>query len=362
MKKTIQKPLNWQDFEDLCKVLWGELWNISNEIKKNGRSGQPQCGVDIYGIPEGKDNYYGIQCKGKDDYTDSTLTITEIDIEVKKAQNFKPALEYFIFATSCNKDARIEEYIREIDLNSRKNKKFKILLFCWEDIADLIERNKIVYDYYVRDKKHITNYSVALLFNSEKNDILEPKFERELLKYVIGRHKSLGAIEARSVYSLGTHDVNHSWVEIKLKLENNGGEVLEDYKLYVTPNKTKTRKIRDIYPPLAKITQKHSPPFIVWEDDKETGYFPHENKPLVQKDSRTFSFLILLDPYIEEIELEYEFFARNYNSTGTLIAKIKPCYIDKTSHIFVDTQEERMPDHTIINDYITKEAGMGFIF
>jgi hypothetical protein len=46
-KKQLRKPENWQDFESLCKKLWGEIWNCP-EIKKNGRKGQPQHGVDIY--------------------------------------------------------------------------------------------------------------------------------------------------------------------------------------------------------------------------------------------------------------------------------------------------------------------------
>jgi len=68
MKKSIRKPENWQDFENLCKKLWGEIWDCA-EIKKNGRSGQNQQGVDVYGIPKFDTEYYGIQCKGKDDYT-----------------------------------------------------------------------------------------------------------------------------------------------------------------------------------------------------------------------------------------------------------------------------------------------------
>lgn len=47
----IRPPENWQDFELLCKKLWGEIWNCPDIIKRNGRSGQKQCGVDIYGTP-----------------------------------------------------------------------------------------------------------------------------------------------------------------------------------------------------------------------------------------------------------------------------------------------------------------------
>ncbi len=39
-------PANWQDFEDLCLKLWRPRLI---DAKKNGRSGQPQAGVDIFG-------------------------------------------------------------------------------------------------------------------------------------------------------------------------------------------------------------------------------------------------------------------------------------------------------------------------
>lgn len=78
----IQPPENWQDFETLCKKLWGEIWHCTDTIKKNGRSGQNQCGVDVYGAPNDGIEYYGIQCKGKDNYTQSQLTKKEVDEEI----------------------------------------------------------------------------------------------------------------------------------------------------------------------------------------------------------------------------------------------------------------------------------------
>lgn len=101
MKKILRKPENWQDFESLCKKLWGEIWKCS-EIKKNGRYEQKQHGVDVYGIPNGEDQYYGIQCKGKDDYTNATLTEKEIDAEIEKTKTFKPHLKKFYFTTTAN--------------------------------------------------------------------------------------------------------------------------------------------------------------------------------------------------------------------------------------------------------------------
>ena len=73
----IRKPENWQDFEKLCKKLWGEIWNCPDTIKRNGRLGQSQRGVDVYGIPKGESHYYGIQCKGKNDYTNSYTLLNQ---------------------------------------------------------------------------------------------------------------------------------------------------------------------------------------------------------------------------------------------------------------------------------------------
>ena len=68
ISQSLPRPENWQDFESLCKKLWGEIWSCA-EIKKNGRSGQKQAGINLYGILKGETSYFGIQCKGKDKYT-----------------------------------------------------------------------------------------------------------------------------------------------------------------------------------------------------------------------------------------------------------------------------------------------------
>ena len=44
--QTLRRPANWQDFESLCLLLWRAEWK-SEDIKKNGRNGQAQKGVDI---------------------------------------------------------------------------------------------------------------------------------------------------------------------------------------------------------------------------------------------------------------------------------------------------------------------------
>lgn len=107
----LMKPKNWQDFEKLCKLLWGEIWDCSDSIKQHGRQGQQQHGVDVYAYVERYGGYCGIQCKGKDDYANAQLTVAEINTEIKKAQSFSPKLKRLIFATTANKDSSIEQYI-----------------------------------------------------------------------------------------------------------------------------------------------------------------------------------------------------------------------------------------------------------
>lgn len=82
--------------------------------------------------------YCGIQCKGKDDYTNAQLTEVEIDNEIDKAKTFSPKLKRFIFATTANKDAVIEQYIRQKDMECIDKDCFmlmfspgKILLIYW---------------------------------------------------------------------------------------------------------------------------------------------------------------------------------------------------------------------------------------
>jgi len=168
MKKTLRKPENWQDFESLCKKLFGEMWGCPTTIKKNGRLGQSQSGVDVYGRPKSEVEYWGVQCKGKDDYVNSQLTAKEIDAEILKALDFKPALKVFCFATTANKEVRIEQYIRLKDIESRKAGSFEILLYCWEDLVDLIEENRETFNWYVNFQQYRETFDFDVYVDDEK--------------------------------------------------------------------------------------------------------------------------------------------------------------------------------------------------
>ena len=128
ISQTLRKPANWQDFESLCLLLWREEWK-SEDVKKNGRNGQAQKGVDICGHRDGENDYSGIQCKCKPG--NKALTQADIDEEIDNAKEFKPALKRLVFATTADKDVAIEEYVRIKDDENRKAGKFTIDIKSW---------------------------------------------------------------------------------------------------------------------------------------------------------------------------------------------------------------------------------------
>lgn len=54
-------------------------------------------------MPFGEDSYYGIQCKGKDVYSNKQFTESEIIDEIAKAKLFQPPLKKLYFATALLK-------------------------------------------------------------------------------------------------------------------------------------------------------------------------------------------------------------------------------------------------------------------
>ena len=107
----------------------------------NGRSGQPQCGVDIYGYRDGDvRRLVGVQCKKK---LDARVTETELRAEVKKAKKFKPKLAEFILATTAPRDQAIQQVARTITKElASSSHRMTVVVWGWEDI----EENAAQYD------------------------------------------------------------------------------------------------------------------------------------------------------------------------------------------------------------------------
>lgn len=136
---NIPTPKSWDEFEDICLSSFKLRWTSPN-LTKNGRQGQPQHGVDIYG----EDNlaqFVGIQCK-KYDLELSQKTIEE---EISNAENFKPELKAFYFATTAPSDTKIQSAIRLISAKRVSLNKFPVGIFFWNDIIQELANNESVF-------------------------------------------------------------------------------------------------------------------------------------------------------------------------------------------------------------------------
>ncbi|RYY02182.1 MAG: hypothetical protein EOO53_14195 [Gammaproteobacteria bacterium] len=159
----IMPPAYWQDFEkltlDLAKQKWGDDY-----AERNGRQGQAQAGVDVYGYNRNQSEHTGIQCKKRTwktkpgaDTPSNTLSTDEIDEEIRAASLFQPKLDRFILATSGPRDVELQTYVRDIN---RKPAKFQVALMFWDDYVELLnDHPELMYRYYENVLKFRDKYS-----------------------------------------------------------------------------------------------------------------------------------------------------------------------------------------------------------
>jgi tetratricopeptide (TPR) repeat protein len=148
-KPQFWQPDNWQDFEELCYSLWKTIWD-DPATQRHGRTGQSQYGVDIYGQPDKGTAWAGVQCKGKENFTEKQLTESELIAEVDKAKKFKPAISEFIVATTAPRDEKIQEAARKITDLHKSAGLFPVSVCAWNDIEERLLEHKppIAKDWY----------------------------------------------------------------------------------------------------------------------------------------------------------------------------------------------------------------------
>lgn len=119
----LPKAKSWDEFEDIVWDLFALDWQDPHAVR-NGRSGQRQNGVDIYGQPAGLGGrYVGIQCKRAED---GRLTRRMLEKEIAEADKFRPPLAEYIIATTESLDAALQEAVRTIDEEHRATGKFRV--------------------------------------------------------------------------------------------------------------------------------------------------------------------------------------------------------------------------------------------
>lgn len=147
--KQIHPPKNWATFEDLCHALFKVVWR-DPLAQKNGRTGQPQHGVDIFGGIDGdRTRYDGVQCKGKAAHYNSQATVEELLSELAKAEKFQPALRHWIFATTAPVDVNLQTAARELSVTRAPAGLFTVEVLGWEEIQALMATTpEVVKEFY----------------------------------------------------------------------------------------------------------------------------------------------------------------------------------------------------------------------
>ena len=140
----IPKPADEQAFERASVILWRGILN-DPAVQRNGRRGQRQNGVDLFGIRDGNADWQvGIQCKLKSD--GHFLSEDEVRGEVKKAQTFKPPLKEYFIITTAPDDVAMQELAREITQNLAKTADpMRVFVWGWNTLEERISEDPKAY-------------------------------------------------------------------------------------------------------------------------------------------------------------------------------------------------------------------------
>ncbi|SDM09376.1 hypothetical protein SAMN05428957_102263 [Oryzisolibacter propanilivorax] len=148
-------PADWQAFERFTRDLFSAVWD-DPRAQANGRAGQAQAGVDVFGTSSRTGGLEGVQCKGKDARYGNVVTVDELQAEVKKALTFKPALTHYYLVTSGETDVRVQEEARRISDANKQVGLFGVDVYSWDQLLALLQDHRRV------ARKHYRALQVAL--------------------------------------------------------------------------------------------------------------------------------------------------------------------------------------------------------
>ncbi len=147
--KQVAPPKSWEKFEDLTRALFAALW-CAPLTQKHGRSGQTQHGVDVFGTPaDAPGQTFGVQCKGKNSGYHAKATIAEFNVELAKAERFRPALAHWTFATTAPNDGLLQRHAQLVSEQRERHGRFPVVAIGWETIQALLSgQPSVVEEFY----------------------------------------------------------------------------------------------------------------------------------------------------------------------------------------------------------------------
>ncbi|MGX5843702.1 hypothetical protein ACWGTI_23570 [Mesorhizobium sp. ArgA1] len=161
--KQIAPPKSWEKFEELIRALFANIWG-DPLAQMNGRTGQKQHGVDVYGTPtDTPGTFHGVQCKGKGGNYRAKATTAEFDTELAKAEKFLPGLAHWTFATTAANDAALQRHARRVSEWRVREGRFPVVAIGWETIQALLSgQSEIIQQFYSEHSGDLPTILAAL--------------------------------------------------------------------------------------------------------------------------------------------------------------------------------------------------------
>lgn len=116
-----------------------------SNVQRNGRQGQPQAGVDVFGSNQAQVNgapgngaggFWGVPCKQKS--LGQKVSQSGFDAELAKAELFQPTLAHWILATTCDNDVHLQEHVRQVSAARQQQGLFPVSICSWDGICSLL--------------------------------------------------------------------------------------------------------------------------------------------------------------------------------------------------------------------------------
>lgn len=196
----ILPPIVEARFEDFCLDFFQELWN-DDDAQPVGKKGSGQNGVDISGRPNNGSDWYGAQCKNKEQLTGKQLNQKrDVEEEIVKALEFKPNLKSYVVITTATRNADIQEFVRLKTEEHREKGLFEVKVYFWEDVVKkLIDKTPKTF------AKWFPSYVMPQTVSDDKPSELK-KAQIEITDAVVGAGNKVNVIGDNNIVTIGVDE------------------------------------------------------------------------------------------------------------------------------------------------------------
>lgn len=148
------RPRSEDEWEEMVLDAMRLRWT-DPDAQRNGRRGQRQHGVDIFGM-DGEMSV-GAQAKNMDSLSERNALA-----EIAKAEGFSPQLDKFYFVIGGPCDAKFQEFVRLLSASRKSAGKFSVHVIFFEDVCQTLAAEDTLLLKYWRDFIRLVELAKAL--------------------------------------------------------------------------------------------------------------------------------------------------------------------------------------------------------